>query len=49
MMKTRPSEGRYTDTVSQPSPLKSPAIGMSPGLPKKNERSAMPWSLVLRR
>ena len=31
------------ETVSQPSPSKSPANGMSPGLPKKNRMSAIPW------
>ena len=29
--------------MSQPSALKSPAMGMSPGLPKKNLISAVPW------
>ena len=32
-------------TVSQPSPSKSPAMGTSPGLPKKNRMSATPCVL----
>ncbi len=48
-MRTNPSDGRYTATLSVPSPSKSPAIARSPGCPTVKVRSASPAVLALRR